>query len=431
MSSDAPQLKQLSQATEPTFVDPAEEGVASLGAAAADILAAQQQIYRYFLEVVNTCAPPQVLRIFYDLFIRFVDTSPEFESLGKILFFGRELEFRHLLLRSCYILINNWRLSHQGKYIYDLVDLFLDPLIDRPSRVTKVQQLRQWLRNFRQCAEYNALRLYAGQNGVPRPQHWGDRFQGFLLTSQFADIGAPLEQRHIAQNAARQAKKKFKQQLALFTASSSRRYQNPTGLGEEIILMMRRILTQRGTLSYRNDTKQFLRQMRHLTFWEFKGALCRFLELPRDRRFETEFIDKLRQFRDRCHDQPMSFGLLHTTCNRLIHILTVDDRRHPSALLLSLLNEGRALVPSLILLRLVLLSTVSRLHLETCLADLIRAHDQVPESECRPLTTFLDMVNVMLTIYEDDTDYNLVEMPAAEYRIFSQTRPAADAHTAP
>ncbi|NJK35053.1 MAG: hypothetical protein HC919_08925 [Oscillatoriales cyanobacterium SM2_2_1] len=429
MTSNAPRLKQLTQATEPTFIDPAEVSMPALGAAAADILAAQQQIYRHFLALVNTCAPPQVLRMFYDLFIKFVDGSEEFETLSKILFFGRELEFRHLLLRSCYILINNWRISHQAKYIHDLVDIFLDPLIDQPSRVTKVQQLRQWLRNFRHCEEYNALRLFAGRPVIPQSKHWGDRFQGFLLTSQFANVSAPLEQRHIAQKAARQAKRQFKQQLALFTASSSRRHQNPTGLGEEVVQMMRRILTHRGTLSYRNDTKQFLRYIRHLTFQDFKEVLCRFLELPRDRHFETHFIGKLRQFQERSHPQPMSFGLLHSTCNRLIHILTVDDQRHPSELLLTLLNEGRVLVPSLILLRLVLLSTVSRLHLETCLADLIKAYSQVPESECRPLATFLDMVNVMLTIYEDDTDYNLVDMPAAECRIFSQTR--APSHADP
>jgi hypothetical protein len=57
---------------------------------------------------------------------------------------------------------------------------------------------------------------------------------------------------------------------------------------------------------------------------------------------------------------------------------------------------------------------------------LIQHYESLPESDCKWLINFLEVIKVTLTIYADNVQFSLVNMSdknSDTYRIFSQIRP--------
>ena len=85
------------------------------------------------------------------------------------------------------------------------------------------------------------------------------------------------------------------------------------------------------------------------------------------------------------------------------------------------------------MLKLVLISPHSRLHLEVCLARLIQYYEDEKQDDCQWFINFLEICQISLTIYGENVQYNLVSMsntqPIAQEnsdinncRIFSQQK---------
>jgi hypothetical protein len=85
------------------------------------------------------------------------------------------------------------------------------------------------------------------------------------------------------------------------------------------------------------------------------------------------------------------------------------------------------------MLKIILLCPSVHTHLECCLARVIQHYQNQPESECQWLIHFLEVIQVTLTIYVEDVQYNLVKMSDYKpgmiasdretvYRIFSQIK---------
>ncbi|MEE3716874.1 hypothetical protein V2H45_08970 [Tumidithrix elongata RA019] len=419
----------------------------------------QQRIYGFFLEIVRRYTPEQVIHQFENLFIRYeqVDDPVTFRSLGQIIFFNQETEFRNTLLRCCYILINNWRITSNYRYTHLLIGLFSDPSIAQPTKTTKLKTLRIWLQNFVNSPDYQSLLLFLGRpsSSSQSKTNWSDRFTSYLLTSQYADLSKPVEQRQIADALSRKIKKQFKFDLAMYTArlgrktasagtdlqsnsrlsSQSKPQENPTSLGDSILNLVKTILTRQGSTSYKNLAHQFLEQLKGVTFQEFKQKFLEYLDLPNydaeiSELFQFGFVEKITQFHTSCDRQIVMFGLIQTTCKRAIQLLTIDEQKNPSDLFYFLLTRDNPMPLVIMLLKIILLRRESRLHLETCIAELIKFYSQYPEDECRGFVNFLDILNVTLAIYEDDTDYSIVRMTESsetttdesdtdDYRVFS------------
>ncbi|CAN1210648.1 hypothetical protein TUMEXPCC7403_10660 [Tumidithrix helvetica PCC 7403] len=419
----------------------------------------QQRIYGFFLEIVRRYTPEQVIHQFQNLFIRYdqVDDPVTFRALGQIIFFNQETEFRNTLLRCCYILINNWRITSNYRYTHLLIGLFSDPSIYQPSKTTKLRTLRAWLKNFISSPDYESLLLFLGRpsSTYQDRNNWSDRFTSYLLTSQYADLSKPLEQRQIADALSRKIKKQFKFDLAMYTArlgrkepsastsrqsialskSSAKSQANPTSLGDGVLNLVKTILTRQGSNSYKSLARHFLEQLKGITFLEFKQKFLEYLELPSydaevSELLQIGLVNKFMQLHTSCDRQIVMFGLVHTACKRAIQLLTLDGQRNPSDLFYFFLSRDNPMPLVILLLKIILLRRESRLHLETCIADLIKYYSHYSEDECRGFINFLDILNVTLAIYEDDTDYSIVRMTengeamtdetnADDYRVFS------------
>ena len=148
-----------------------------------DIPKAQETIYNYLLEIVKLWSPEEVLAEFKHLFIHHVNTisSHILPSLYEIVFSNQEVEFRNTLKRSCYILINNWDITRSHKSIQELIQLFSDPTLDKPTMSPTLRRLRGWLKNFVESSDFEQLKLFASKYDEQGHRHWSERYTSYLL----------------------------------------------------------------------------------------------------------------------------------------------------------------------------------------------------------------------------------------------------------
>lgn len=413
---------------------------------------AQQHIYDFFLEIIKHCQADEILEQFNRLFIQYEEISniTAYYALGEIIFHDREDEFKHTILRCCYILNNNWALNGNLNACQQLVDLFLSNSIGVPTRIHKLKKLREWLQDFVKSDEYNTLRSISGRPGIRKIYHdWCDRFSSYLLISEYTDFNKSAEQRQYAETMSRKIKKQFKFDLAMYTARidsksdlNSQRH-NPTTLGDGVLILIKRVLNKQGHEGLRTVAKRFRSQVKDMTVADFKENLLTYLGISQDRLEIPEVIrltivEKIEHFQEHQNDQFMTSSLLYVGCNRILQYILLNERRHPSDFLQLSLENNNFLNPVILLLKVVLLFPKSRLYLENYIAELIRFYSNYDESECRSFITFLDVLNVTLAIFDEDTDYSLVRMKNIEndisdanlenYRVFSQSKKLSDLH---
>jgi len=407
---------------------------------------AQQHIYSFFLTIIKHYQVEDILRQFERLFINYgeIDNVEVYNALGEIIFYNKEYEFKNILLRCCYILNNNWALNGNISACQKLVDLFLSHSISLPTKINKLKKLRQWLQNFIQSDEYKTLRSLSGRSGVNKNYHnWSERFSSYLLISEYTDFNKSPEQRQYAGTLARKIKKQFKFDLALYTAriesktGSASQRQNPTTLGDGVLILIKKILNKRGNEDLRSLAKRFRAQVDDVTFAEFKDYLLDYLgisrndfEIPEIMRLTV--VQKFSRFHEHQNDQFMTVNLFNVACNQVLRYLLLNERRQPSELLQLSLESNNLLRYVVLLLKVVLICPKSRLYLESYIAELIKFYSSYDEVECRCFIVFLDMLNVTLAIFDKDTDYSLVKMKNLEndftdislenYRIFSQSK---------
>ncbi|MBD1850844.1 hypothetical protein [Leptolyngbya sp. FACHB-711] len=407
---------------------------------------AQQIVYDYLLNIVKSWMPGDVLTEFKHLFIHHSQAANTevLICLHKIIFLNAKQEFCYTLKRACYILINNWDVRRNHELIQQLIELFSDSILDRPSISPTLKRLHQWLREFAASTDFQELKLYVERYDQQK-QNWTHHFASYLLASQFANLNNSIEQRQAACKLSRQLREQFKFDLARYTALSQssisvQRLKNPTGLGDRVLHLIKRIVLRRGSFSYSNIARIFIGQIQGLSYQEFKQSLLEYLTFSLD---HPQFVQTLQEhlaeklvplYGDR-DNQPITSALLMRTANRMIDYLLTENGEEPSALFILLLSRGNALLLVIVLLKIVLVCRYVRVHLETRIAEIIRYYKQYPEEECRQVIDFLEILHITLTIYTENVQYTLVNMNQAQrytgrysvpqpnletYRIFSQ-----------
>jgi hypothetical protein len=415
-----------------------------------DIPRAQETIYNYLLEIVKEWEPENVLEEFRHLFIHHVNTisSHTLPSLYEIVFANQEQEFRNTLKRSCYILINNWDITRNHKYIQKLIQLFADPILNRTTMSPTMQRLRGWIKAFVQSRDFQELQLFASRYEEKETLHWSQRYASYLLVPQYIDLENPVEQRQAARALSRELKEKFKFELAMYTArsdangSKDKLPKNPTALGDEVLRLIKAIVAKRGMFSYTNLANIFIHQTQHLNYQDFKQSLQKYLVFSVEqqdyaRSLKKQLTEKLDALYVKHHDRVIDDALLLRTCNRIIEYLTTENHQEPSSLFVLLLSHSSPLTLVIILLKLVLICKYSRTHLEARIADLIIYYKDYPEDECKWVVNFFEIFRITMAIYTENIEFNLVNMkpltgedqPQAEveealsaYRIFSQPK---------
>ena len=385
----------------------------------------QERIYKFLLAIVKEWPPEIVLQEFKNLFIYQVGCAnpAALDALYKIIFERNELEFKNTLKRCCYILINNWDAARHHKPIQELIQIFAEFKTDEIAILSpSLDCVRIWIGNFIKSKDYEDLKLFAAK--YDSNSDWTHRYSCYLLVPQFVDLNNPIEQREAARTRAKRLKDKFKFDLAMYTAHSQspiakdtkRTHPNPTGLGEEVLRLIKAIVAKRGPFSYANLANIFIKQTESVNYKFFKESLEKYLIFSVVNKsfvslFQKTLSEKLGSLYENYHEEIVNDGLILRTSNRIIEYLTTEESQKPSPLFALLLSQGNPLTLVVILLKIILISPNSRTHLETCIAIIIKYYQKYAESECRWVINFLELFNITFAIYAENVEYNLIQMP--------------------
>ncbi len=407
----------------------------------------QETIYQFLLMIVKQWPAQDVLREFKHLFIYQVGCSNQdaLNGLYQIILDKNEQEFRNTLKRCCYILVNNWDATRQHQPIQELIQLFADTENSQDTFSPTVDCVKSWLANFIKSKDYEDLKLFVAKHDSQG--EWTHRYTSYLLVPQFIDLNNPVEQREAARARAKRLKDKFKFELAMYTAhsqspiarDSQRKHPNPTGMGDEVLRLIKAIVAKRGPFSYANLANIFIKQTQNVSYQFFKESLSKYLIFSVANQsfvnvFQKSLSDKLESLYENYHQEIVNEALILRTCNRVIEYLTTENNRDPSPLFALLLSQGNPLTLVVIMLKVILISPNSRLHLELCIAALIKYYQKFPVTECHWVVTFLEVFNITFAIYAENVEYNLISMPQNDgaeegqslaldsYRIFSQLK---------
>ncbi len=407
----------------------------------------QDRIYNFLLEIVKKRHPEDVLREFQRLFIDCIDLVNLDYKNGIYSLFGKknEQDFRNTIKRCCYILINNWESSRQYKYIHKLIELFANyQPKGELNRSREITVYRKWLENFILSSDYQDLKLFAYKHEESDKVHWVNRYSSYLLFAQSVDKNNPKEQQEVARKIYKKLQEKFKFELAIYIArsqsnhSSANRYKNPSILGDNALRLIKAIALKKGLFSYDNIANIFLKQTQNKSFKEFKESLAKYLIFSVEQPIFVETLrdklsDKLWGWKTEYNDKPISKELRLRTCNKVIDILTTENRKEPSPLFILLLSKGHPLTLVIVLLKIIMICRSSRGHLERRIADLIHFYEDYPESECFFLIKFLEIYRITFAIYTENVEYNLIKVQPTEedenlelnpdaYHVFSQLK---------
>lgn len=403
----------------------------------------QQIIFNLFLSLVRTVAPELVLAEFRSLFItpNGADSKHQ-QALDNIISSDNETEFINTLKRSCYILINKWHFTRHYQAILQLIELF-NSRTSPPTRAVKFLRLNNWLNNFVKSKDYEEMKIFALKHENSESVHWSDRYTSYLLVPQYLKHTNPLEQRQAAKTLAQQLKEKFKFDLAMYTArfavtpAKKESLKNPTSLGYEVLEIIKRIVSKKGEFNYANFANIFINQTQDLNYRGFKLSLQKYLMFcigDRDSviNLSAKLGQKLKHLYESDDERQVDRTILLKTCHALIDYLTMEAHQPPSEVFILLIYEKKSLSLVIILLKIVLICQQSRTYLETRIAELIQYYKKVPEADCEWVIEFVEIFNIVFTIYNEDVEYNLIKMydesekePLIEeekYRVFSQIK---------
>lgn len=375
---------------------------------------AQDKIYSFLMGIIKQWSPEAVLQEFNSLFIQHLGSisSEAVAGLYEIVVANEEQVFYGTLKRCCYILVNNWKTTKQHKYIYNLVELFNNPSLDRKSLSPISNQLRIWLKTFVNSQDYQEIKLFANKFATQQNQqtkHWSDRYSSHKFVAQAANPKNSLEQREAAKERAKHLKYRFKFDLAMYLARSEtdlppKLAQNPTTVGDEVLRLIKTVVAKREPATYVKFAKIFTEQTKGQKYRQFKQSLHNYLSVFIE---HEELLDtlnlKILSLYEKHNEEVVTDSLLIMTCSRLIEALTTENHRQPSPLFLLLNSQGNTLILVMVLLKIVLICRSVRTHLETCIAELIRYYEDFKEEDCDAMINFLEIYNIIFAIYGDNT----------------------------
>lgn len=404
---------------------------------------AQEVIYQFLLDRVESSPPETVLHEFKQLFFS-GECQPNPDVAGSIyelLEQKDEQEFRNTLKRSCYILINNWSASRRSDSIEELIQTLADAHPLKSTVAPNLNRLRTWIANFIESPDYQELKVFTLSHTERRG--WSHRYAYYLILPQYLDSQNPVEQRELAKKTAKRLKEKFKFELAMYTVhcdSPTFRKKppaNPTRLGNGIIRLLKQLISRKFLHNYSHAADLFVQQSKTLNYWDYKQKFLDYLLSSTSPQQSIDFFkrtltEKLETLYESYHEETTTMDLLLRTCRRTLEFLTTENGQEPSPLFIALTSQGSPLTIVILLLKVILLCNYVRTHLDNCIASLIRYYEGYPEAECRWFINFLDIFNVVFAIYTENMQFDVVKIKEGEsevselgaYRIFCQLKGA-------
>lgn len=388
----------------------------------------QTLIFSYFEEIVRAWSPEKVLLEFKNLFVHHVNpiALEAFQVLQNLVRDNREQDFQSILKRSCYILFNNWASNGNLECVSKMLQLLTDPSLTQKTFSPLLKRVKTWVCSFADSQDYQDLQQLVKdysryQRSAYPKNHWSDSYIIYQWVARSTELSNPPEQRELANLVAQRMKDGFKYDLAMYTARAQsasydrQMYPNPTIFGDDALRLIKLLVSRRSDGGYEQSARRLLEQTKNSNYISFKEQLKQYLFnscKPQNERttLQTLLERKLNLLCTSKQNERINSALTLVTCNRAIEWLTTENHREPSDIFKNSISRGNPLTLAIALLKLVLISPNSRIHLECCLADLVDYYKQLPETECLFAIQFFEVMKIILAIYAGDVEYSLVKI---------------------
>ncbi|WP_204102779.1 MULTISPECIES: hypothetical protein [Spirulina sp. CCY15215] len=373
----------------------------------------QTLICDFFTEIVSSESPQSAIDHFKDFFILKSDRIGKAieQSLYDLIVLNCEEDFFILLDRCCSILIKQWIVTKQEKYIAVLLDVLKNEIGSYKSLHPTRRRLKEWVLGFLESNYFQGLQLFVpcdrqkSEDTTP----WKNRYTAYILTAQYFNPDYPREHREVAKLLAYKSHKQFKFKLALFLAranlpnSSQRSDQNPTTLNLRTLCLIQQILVKRKNINYQGLANIFLKQTEGMVYKDFKKSLLKYLLFSLKQGQTSTWLQAsiakyLESLYSNYNDKIVDSNLLLRTCKRLIVYLLKPNWEISSHPFTILTRRSNYLTLATLLLKIVLISQSSYKQLIFCTVELIQEHETQPEAECQWLIGFIETLRVVLAI---------------------------------
>ena len=399
----------------------------------------QVVICNFFIQLVNRRTGEEVIDEFEQIFIDLNCSKSEEvnQALNRIVIEQNQSLFSATLKQSFYILINNWTINQQQEYAQALFERMESANYQEQRISPSANLLRKWTRSFLQSKDYQEICRYALHSRSP----WINRYQSYLLSTQIQRTQSPAQDQANRQ-LIEQLKDKYKFDLAMYVVrsqcprSAGEELKTPTQLGPEASNLIKTTISTERDFIYARQAEIFLVTTQNCNYEEFKESLLNDFMLHVGSRYPASTMRdtlqrKLEKFHIQAHLKPLNKSLISKTCQQVIRLLTTENNRSPSFLFLLLVERGNHLTLAILLLKTVLISKSAQIYLESCIANLIQHYQNYDEEECGHFIQFLEVFNLVFTLFTANVEYHLVNLdsrsPAEKsdtelntYRLFCQ-----------
>lgn len=377
----------------------------------------QTAICDFFAEIASSESPQQAIDDFKDLFIlKSNQVGKQIEqSLYDLIVLNRREDFFMLLDRCCCILIKQWLVQKQEKYIVVLLNVFKNEKQSYKNIHPTRRKLKQWILGFSESQYFQSLQLFVkcDRHESEAKMEWKNRYTAYLLMAQSFNPDYPREHRDAAKLLAAKFNKKFKFKLALCLAhsnlpnSSQRVNHNPTRLNLRTLGLIQQILVKRKNMNYRGVANIFLKQTEGILYKDFKQSLLKYLLFSLKQSKTSAWLhasisNYLESLYPQYNDRVVDGNLRLRICKRLIAFLLKPDWETSSHPFTLLAKCGNYLTLATLLLKIILICPSSYKHLILCTVALIEEYETQPEAECQWIIGFLETLRVVLTIAHDN-----------------------------
>ncbi|EAW37714.1 pentapeptide repeat-containing protein [Lyngbya sp. PCC 8106] len=378
----------------------------------------QVEICQFLIQIVNQWSPEKVLNEFEQIFVYLncTENSTINQALNRILIDQSQSIFSATLKQSFYILINNWTINKKQEYVKALFERIESANYQEQRISPSVNLLRKWTYNFLQSQDYQDICHYALQSQC----QWINRYQSYLLSTQI-NRSQSQAQHQVTINLAKQIKDKYNFDLAMYVARSQSRgtqlqtLSNPTQLGDEAINLIKKTISTERVFSYAHQADLFLEQTQNYNYREFKEGFLNYLMLHVSSQYPANQIreklqNKLEKFDSQYNYKTVTKPYVSKTCKQLIRLLTTENTKSPSTPFVLLVERGNYLTLVFLLLKIVLVSKSAQIYLECCIANLIQYYEDYEEEECQHFIKFLEVFNLVFTLFTTNVQYHLVNL---------------------
>lgn len=276
------------------------------------------------------------------------------------------------------------------------------------------------------CADRSRVRSLRAKKRIDvPPQAWSQRYLAYRLVSRYTNLNYSVEERELARLESQQLQDRFKFDLAMYAAHAHlsprdrKLYPNPTLFGDDAIRLIKLVVLGRGRLNYRRLTQIFMDKVAGENYLTFKQLLANFLAGGDRAKDWTELLrqqigTQLLDLYSSKNGEIVNEALIFRTCNRAIELLTTEDGKTPSQIFTAKIACGMPLFLTLALLKLLLISPKSLTHLERAIAHLLQYYEKFTSNQCQSVIQFLEMFQIVMAVYANDVEYNLVRITKLE-----------------